>query len=180
MLVIGSIEIKKEEKNVMFWCKRRLIMNKGKDMASMDSAEYLRKSDVSENSKVYWNKKYCFISKSRLDIQYLENSVSHWYLVERWRWNWIIKGFCWSLYYASTLLGGQASSPCHDFLLLFHNIQIINVILSSLCSTCSKWMHFQHVLSSWELQQITHMLYVTEIAGKLLSTLFLMFKYILL
>ena len=29
-------------------------------------------------------------------------------------------------------------AACHDFLLLFHKIQIINLILSSLCSTCNK------------------------------------------
>ena len=28
----------------------------------------------------------------------------------------------------------------------------------------SKWMHFQHVLTSWDLQQITGMLYLREIA----------------
>ena len=39
----------------------------------------------------------------------------------------------------------------------FSKIQIINVILSSLCSICSKRMTFQHVLSLWELQHITHM-----------------------
>ena len=36
-------------------------------------------------------------------------------------------------------------------------------------------MHFQHVLSSRELQQITDMLYVREIAEQFLSTLLLMF-----
>ena len=45
----------------------------------------------------------------------------------------------------------------------FSKIQIINVILSSLCSICSKRMTFQHILSLWELQHITHMLYVIEI-----------------
>ena len=32
------------------------------------------------------------------------------------------------------------------------------------------WMHFQLALFSWELQQITDMFYVREIAEKFLST----------
>ena len=56
----------------------------------MDFAEYLRKSDVSENCKVYydqflWNglhEWYCYISKSKWDIQYLENSANHWLLMK--------------------------------------------------------------------------------------------------
>ena len=91
-------------------------------------------------------------------MQHLEKSVSQWLLVERWGWDWLLKDFWWSFYYIPALLRGQASSPCHDFLVPFlHKTQNIHVILSSLCSTCSKWMHFQHVLSSWELQQITNM-----------------------
>ena len=77
-LVIRSIEIKKEEKNVMFWFLKKRHIIEEKDIASMDFAEYLRKAGVSENSKVYWNEKHCYISKSRWDAQYLENSVSHW------------------------------------------------------------------------------------------------------
>ena len=46
----------------------------------MNFTEYLRKSDVSENSQVYhgqflWNgphESYCYFSKSRWDVQYLE------------------------------------------------------------------------------------------------------------
>ena len=34
----------------------------------MDFTEYLGKSGVSENSKVYWNEKYYYISKSRWDV----------------------------------------------------------------------------------------------------------------
>ena len=45
----------------------------GKHIVSMDFAEYLRKSDVSENSKVYYGRflqnelheRHCYISKSR-------------------------------------------------------------------------------------------------------------------
>ena len=76
-LVIRSIEIKKEEKNVVLIFKKRHMIEE-KDIASMDFAEYLRKAGVSENSKVSWNEKHCYISKSRWDAQYLENSVSHW------------------------------------------------------------------------------------------------------
>ena len=52
----------------------------------MNFAEYLRKSDVSEeNSKVYYglflrnglHDKYCYISKSRSDVKYFEKSASH-------------------------------------------------------------------------------------------------------
>ena len=37
-------------------------MKEKKDIAPMDFAEHLRKSDVSGNSKVYWNERYCYIS----------------------------------------------------------------------------------------------------------------------
>ena len=43
-----------------------------------DFEEYLTKSVVSENSKVYSSDRYCYISKSRWDVQYLEKSSSHW------------------------------------------------------------------------------------------------------
>ena len=56
----------------------------------MDFAEYLGNSDVSENSKAYYSRflqnglheRYCYFSKSREDVQYLEKSVNHWLLVE--------------------------------------------------------------------------------------------------
>ena len=49
-------------------------------MAPMDFAKFLRKSDVLENSKVYYgwflrnglHERYCYISKSRWDVQYLD------------------------------------------------------------------------------------------------------------
>ena len=75
-------------------------MKEEKDIAPMVFAIYLRKSELSGCRKVYWNERYCYISKSRWDVQYLEKSVSHWLLVERWKWNWMIKLFCWSLYCA--------------------------------------------------------------------------------
>ena len=37
----------------------------------------------------------------------------------------------------------------------YRNGQSINI-----SSSLNKWMHFQHVLTSWEFQQITDMLYV--------------------
>ena len=56
-------------------------MNGEKHIVPMDFAEYLRKSHVAEeNSKVYYGRflrnrlhdRYCNISKSRSDVQYLE------------------------------------------------------------------------------------------------------------
>ena len=42
-----------------------------------------------------------------------------------------------------------------------------------------KWMHFQLALFSWELQQITDMFYVREIAEKFLST-YIVYVFMLL
>ena len=42
-------------------------------------------------------------------------------------------------------------------------------------TSLNKWMHFQHVLASWELQQIAYMLYATQIAEEFLRILSLMF-----
>ena len=52
---------------------RKRHIKGGKHIAPMDFAEYLRKSDVSENSKVYYGRflrnglheRHCYISKSR-------------------------------------------------------------------------------------------------------------------
>ena len=57
----------------------------------MDFVEYRRKSDVSENSKVYcgrflrnrFHERYCYISKSRGDAQNLKKSASQSFLVKR-------------------------------------------------------------------------------------------------
>ena len=62
-----------------------------KHIVLIDFAEYLRKSDASENSKVYYGRflrnglreRYCYINKSIWDVRCLENSTSHWLLVER-------------------------------------------------------------------------------------------------
>ena len=37
-------------------------MKKEKCIAPMDFAEYLKKSGVPENSKTYWNERYCYIT----------------------------------------------------------------------------------------------------------------------
>ena len=109
----------------------------------MDFLEYLRKSDISENSKVYYglflrnglHERYCYISKNRWDVQYLEKSASHWLLVERWRWNWMTEVFAAVCPWISirllrpSFIKGNVSSPCHNFFyLFFQNIQIIHVI----------------------------------------------------
>ena len=78
-LVVWSIAMKEEAKNVMFWSKKRHIKGQ-KHIASMDFPKHLRKSDFSENSKVYngrflWNglhESYCYISKRRWGVQYPE------------------------------------------------------------------------------------------------------------
>ena len=57
----------------------------------MDFAEYLRKLNLSLNTKVYYgqflqnglHKRHCYISKIRCDVQYLEKSASHCLLVSR-------------------------------------------------------------------------------------------------
>ena len=43
-------------------------MKEEKDIARMNFAEYLRKSGVSENRKVYWTERHCYISKRRWDM----------------------------------------------------------------------------------------------------------------
>ena len=63
-------------------------MKEEKDIAPIDFAESLRKSGASEDSKVYWNETYCYICKSKWDVQYLEKSLSHWLLVERGKIGW--------------------------------------------------------------------------------------------
>ena len=50
--------------------KERYI-KEGKDIASV------------ENSKCYWNERYCYISESRGDVQYLEKFASHYLAYKR-------------------------------------------------------------------------------------------------
>ena len=59
-------------------------MKEEKDIAQMDFAEHFRESCVSENSKVYWNERYCYVSKRRSDVQYLEKSTGYWSRDEGW------------------------------------------------------------------------------------------------
>ena len=49
-------------------------MKEEKDIAPMNFAEYL-----------YWNEKCCCISKSRWDVQYIENCASHWLTKEPYK-----------------------------------------------------------------------------------------------
>ena len=105
-LVARSIGIKNEAKNVMFWSKKdtsnakntlhqwilKKDINCEKHLTPMDLKENLRKSDVLENSKVYYGRFpqnglhewYSYIGKNRWDDNMLK-STSHWLLVERWR-----------------------------------------------------------------------------------------------
>ena len=64
---------------MLFFDAKRHIKGE-KQIDSMGFAEHLRKLDVSENSKVYYGRflrnglheRYCYVSKSRCDVQYLE------------------------------------------------------------------------------------------------------------
>ena len=71
-LVVRSIEIKKREKIHVLIFKISYMKEK-KDIAPMNFTEYRRKLGVSENSKVYWNERNCYVSKSRWDEQYLKS-----------------------------------------------------------------------------------------------------------
>ena len=59
--VVRSISIKEESKKCYVLIKKRLIKGE-KDITPMNFAEHLRKSDVSENSKVYY-------------VQFLQNGI---------------------------------------------------------------------------------------------------------
>ena len=64
---------KKQVKNVMKNVFKKRHIKGEKRIAQMDFAKYLRKSDVSENSKVYYgpflrnglHEMFCYINKSR-------------------------------------------------------------------------------------------------------------------
>ena len=85
----------------------------------MDFVEYLKKSDVSENSKVYYNSmKWTSWKVLVVKVDGMHNilkSASHCLLVKRWRWKWMIKifaGVCpWmsimNVHYAAALLRGR-------------------------------------------------------------------------
>ena len=125
-------KLKKKQKMLCFDLKKDIWKVKNA-LPHWILQNFLEKSDVSENSKVYYGRflrnrlreRYCYISKYRWDRQYFEKSASHWLLVERWRWNWMTKVFAWFCPRMSirlirlSLIKGQASSPCHNFLLIF-------------------------------------------------------------
>ena len=77
--------------------KKRHIKGE-KHIAPMDFAEHLRKSEVSENSKVYYMVDFYEMDfmegiGSKVDEMYnILKPASHYLLVER-RWNWMIKVF---------------------------------------------------------------------------------------
>ena len=126
-------------------------MKEKKDIALMDFEEYYRKSHVRENSKVYWNERYCYISKSRWSVQYLENFASDLLLVEIWRWNWMTfaEPALQSLYVycIPAFLRGQDSTPCHKRLWSFFVIKFRLSIL---------YYHFyiQHVAKKYYIISI--------------------------
>ena len=67
-----SFEVKRRSEKCYVLIRKRHIKG-GKHIAPMDFAEYLRKSDIAENSKVYYGRflrnglheRHCYISKSR-------------------------------------------------------------------------------------------------------------------
>ena len=76
---IGHSKHRNKKKNWKIFCfdflKKHIREKNG--VAPMDFQEYYRKSGVTENSNIYWNERYCYVSKSRWSVQYLENSASH-------------------------------------------------------------------------------------------------------
>ena len=77
-LVVRSIAIKEEEKNLCF--NQRKKHQRLKWLTPMDFTEHFIKSGVSDNNKVCYGRflqnglleRYCYISKSRWDVEYLE------------------------------------------------------------------------------------------------------------
>ena len=122
---------KRRRKKYYVLIKKRHVKDE-KNIAQMYFAKYLWKPDVSENMKVYYGRflrnglheRYCYISKSSWDVQYLEKSASHCLLIERGRWNWmdnVFDGVCSSMSIRllhPSFIKEQASSPCNNFLLL--------------------------------------------------------------
>ena len=99
-------------KNVTFWLKKRHIKDE-KHITQMDFAEYLRKSDVPENSKVYYDwflqnglqESYFYISKSTWDVHDLEKSSSQSRDEGVIEWSKLESPFqCPYVYYVSALL----------------------------------------------------------------------------
>ena len=87
-LFVRSIEIKEEAKNVVLIKKRH---RRVKTHRSNGFWTISYKIKVSENCQVHYGQfpekeieMYCYINKSRWDVQYLDKSGSHWLLAERW------------------------------------------------------------------------------------------------
>ena len=132
-LNIWSIEIKKKRKMLFLILKR--ICNrrkkKKKKNSPMDFEQCLRKSGVWEDSKAYWNERYCYASKSIEMYNILRNLLATSYSRR------CEDGTGWSKFflepvlqfpyicYAPALLrvwvggGRQASPPCHKFWLFY-------------------------------------------------------------
>ena len=137
-------------------------MKEEKDIARMDFAEYLRKSDLSENRKVYWTERYCYISKRRWDMcNILKSPLA------------TAREMKVEMDDQSFLQEEPLLRPCFIKGAVFISLSRFLITFSHL--GLSKWIHFQHVLSWWGLQQIMDMPYVKEIAEKFLSTLLKMF-----
>ena len=94
-LVVQGIAMKEEAKNVMFWLK--------KDTSKVKNTllQWILQN-ILENQTFQRKAKFTMVdfyemdfmkdvgSKGRWDVQYLE---VHCLLVEKWRWNWMIKVF---------------------------------------------------------------------------------------
>ena len=117
-------------------------------------AEYFTKLGVSEKSKVYWNERYCYISKNRWDVKYLEKSVNHWLLVKRWRWYWMINFFLLEPLICPCFIKEADVISLSRFLITFFFIEF-RLSMKYIISLFNMWhvMHFQHVLSSWDLRK---------------------------
>ena len=125
-------QIKRESKSVMIIFLKKHIKGE-KHISQMNFAEYLRKSNVSGNNKVYYDRFLrngfhewcCYISKCRWDVQDLETPANQSFLVKRW--NCMIRFFAGVCLSITILLlrpyftKGQDSSACHGFLLFFFN-----------------------------------------------------------
>ena len=97
------------------------MWNKEKETSPMDFEQYLRKSGLSEDNKVYWNERYCYASKRREMYNILKSllSTDSWWRYEggtgwsMFSWNLLFNFH--TLYSISTRKGGQASPPCQNF-----------------------------------------------------------------
>ena len=74
------------------------MWNKEKETSPMDFEQYLRKSGLSEDNKVYWNERYCYASKRREMYNILKSllSTDSW-----WRYE---GGTGWSMFFLEPTL----------------------------------------------------------------------------